>query len=537
MAEDHTSISSSRMSAQDVSRASFAIVRRGFDSREVRSFLDHISRELEAAEARETELRHQVSEAEKRAANPVIDESHLTAALGQQSAQVLRDAHEEARKALEAAQAQATEMLQAAQARAGAAAVETEQRVAERIGDAEQVATALEAEATDTAAKITAQARSDGDTLVAHAREQGRQMIEQAQDARARVLADMNARRRMMHLQIEQLRAARDEIARSVIAVRETVDKVTGELSESDERARGAAKEVARRQPTAETVRDEAAAEASIDAASLDKPATTTAEVDGADQGGPEAGVVEELFAKIRASARSDEESEDPEADVAPASPTGPDAEVLLARDELLEGPLSALSRKIKRTLADEQNRILDELRATDIDGREALLGVETEQSDRFAAAAIDALGDAAVAGRQFALAQGSAEAPGLSDGAIGTIAQELATKIVAPLRRRLAEALGSPDPTIEVNTAFREWRGARVDRVVGDAALESFFAAVIAVVGDGEVRWAVGGAGDPCPDCADNSLEASVSAGSTFPTGQAHPPAHPGCRCAVVPV
>jgi hypothetical protein len=36
------------------------------------------------------------------------------------------------------------------------------------------------------------------------------------------------------------------------------------------------------------------------------------------------------------------------------------------------------------------------------------------------------------------------------------------------------------------------------------------------------------------CPDCDDNALEPTVK-GSDFPTGQPHPPAHPGCRCLLV--
>ena len=37
------------------------------------------------------------------------------------------------------------------------------------------------------------------------------------------------------------------------------------------------------------------------------------------------------------------------------------------------------------------------------------------------------------------------------------------------------------------------------------------------------------------CADCDDNALEPTVK-GRAFPTGQAHPPAHPGCRCLLAP-
>ena len=534
MIEEPTSISSSRLNATEVSRATFAIVRRGFDTREVRSFLDHIARELESVENREAEMRRQVNEALERAKNPVIDEGTLTAALGQQSAQILRTAHEEARQVLEAAQAQATEMLQAAQARSGATAIDAERRAAARVGDAEVAASNLEQETAQASERILGQARADGEMLVARAREQGRKMVEQAQESRAAVLADMNARRRMVHLQIEQLRAARDEIARSVIGVRETVDRLTAEIAGSDAAARAAAQEVAQRQPSADLVQEEANLEAQVDAAALDAADMIDDGDESPTADATDAGVVEELFAKIRASAREDEDVDSGLAEEAPG-PVGPDAEQLAERDQSIERALGALARKMKRSLQDEQNRLLDQLR----EGAEGddVLADESEEVARFAAAAADPLLDAAEAGKAFAIQRGAPEGPGLSDGAVALIAESLAHHIVTPLRRRLGDALSSADPMAEVNAAFREWRGARIDRAVGDAALEAHAAAVVALVGDGMVRWATGGTGESCPDCADNALEGPVKAGSTFPTGQPFPPAHAGCRCAVLPV
>jgi hypothetical protein len=37
---------------------------------------------------------------------------------------------------------------------------------------------------------------------------------------------------------------------------------------------------------------------------------------------------------------------------------------------------------------------------------------------------------------------------------------------------------------------------------------------------------------GGPCPDCDDDALAGPTRKGDAFPTGQLHPPAHPGCRC-----
>jgi hypothetical protein len=87
------------------------------------------------------------------------------------------------------------------------------------------------------------------------------------------------------------------------------------------------------------------------------------------------------------------------------------------------------------------------------------------------------------------------------------------------------------------VGSAFREWKGERIERLAGDHVVAAFSAGTIAAV-DGkksaQVEWvAVSDAGDePCPDCEDNGLNGSQKPGEEFPTGHRHPPAHPGCRC-----
>jgi hypothetical protein len=48
-------------------------------------------------------------------------------------------------------------------------------------------------------------------------------------------------------------------------------------------------------------------------------------------------------------------------------------------------------------------------------------------------------------------------------------------------------------------------------------------------------VLWWVPFEEGSCPDCDDNALEPTVK-GKQFPTGQALPPAHPGCRCLLAP-
>ena len=82
MPEGRSPISSARISTGDVARHSFAIVRRGYDIDEVKTYLQSVARSIEVLEQREQELREAVAEADERAAHPVVDEATLTASLG-----------------------------------------------------------------------------------------------------------------------------------------------------------------------------------------------------------------------------------------------------------------------------------------------------------------------------------------------------------------------------------------------------------------------------------------------------------------------
>ncbi len=229
------------MDAGDVARRSFAIVRRGFDPEEVREYLELLAKALEHADQREQELLHALEAAEERARHPVIDESVLTASLGQRSAAVLRGAHEEAARILAQAEEAAAAMVHEAQQQATDMQVNAESATAERIAHAELEATSLEQQARETAGAVVETARVEGEALIERAREQGRAMLDQAQEARRRVLADMGHRRRLVAEQIELLRAARDEIAGSVVGVRRSLDRIVEDLSHADESARAAA--------------------------------------------------------------------------------------------------------------------------------------------------------------------------------------------------------------------------------------------------------------------------------------------------------
>ncbi len=246
MADDHPSISTSRIDAGDVARRRFTTVRRGLDPEEVRAYLELVAKALEHAERREQELLHELHDAEERARHPVIDESVLTASLGQRSAAVLRGAHEEAARILSQAEETAAAMVREAQQQATDIQVNAESSAAERIAEAELEANSLRHQAREEASALLETARVEGEAVVERAREHGRSMLDQAQEARRRVLADLAHRRRLVTEQIELFRAARDEIAASIIGVRRSLDRIVEDLSHAEDSARASAADAAR---------------------------------------------------------------------------------------------------------------------------------------------------------------------------------------------------------------------------------------------------------------------------------------------------
>jgi hypothetical protein len=213
----------------------------------------------------------------------------------------------------------------------------------------------------------------------------------------------------------------------------------------------------------------------------------------------------------------------------------GPDDALIARRDELLS-PISAqLSRHIKRALGDDQNRLLDVLRSTPNLGGEALLGPEDLHLAMFISAAQGHLAAAFAAGTEFAGAGAGTIASG---PAVEQAAAGLARTVVTMLRRRIADGSDDGEEVTErVGAAFREWRGERIERLVGDFAVQAFSAGVAeSSEPDGLVRWVLTSS-NGCSDCDDNALAGAVPLAEGFPTGHAYPPAHSGCRCLVTPV
>ena len=183
-------------------------------------------------------------------------------------------------------------------------------------------------------------------------------------------------------------------------------------------------------------------------------------------------------------------------------------------RDQLLHPVEARLTRSVKRALADDQNRLLDALRSSPAASDDAVVGEEEQHLAGYAAAARGHLGEAFAAGVTFA---GEDPASVATGDAVEQATDGLARSVVSTLRRRITE--GSDEAADRVGVAFREWRGERVERLVGDYATQAFSAGVRAAAGPGRpVRWVLTSSG--CSDCDDNVLAGAVAPREAFPTG-----------------
>lgn len=636
----------------EIAHRTFPSARRGVDPDAVRRYLEAVAAELQQVLDREQALRRKLVDAERRAAEPELDEATLMAAVGAETARILKTAHDAASDVVSKAEVRAAEILSEAE---GILATRTEAAAAEAsaiIESAEEEARGLseaavtEADAARSAAaaesaSLTESARAEAIELMDATRTECRRIVKEARQLRASVLSDLASRRKGMRIQLEQLRGGRDTLMEVVDAVGNAVDELRERLDNAELEARRAAADAGGRVEAEEEAgreRVEIMAEggASLEEASevldllvdeglageLTEQALyeTTApgdrggeEASAGDGGGEEAAdhashrSVDELFARIRANRgeQGDEEADEGvlgthsaheaavfEADeddasdendssektaateleddsseetaateeledgvviLGPVSETeleeddsglpitgaGGDAEALARRRELLEPATLKLSRALKRALQDDQNLLLDAIRHAsgrpDLDG--LLSGVD--QQARLSSAVSGLLAEAWSTG--FGWLGDASPARAQADAAGKRLASDLSAEVSGRLRHRLEEGLGALDDVGDggadvAGAAYREWRGARVEGVAGDFAGRAFSEGAVSGGAGTLVRWVVEDEGGPCPDCDDNALAGELEAGKEFPTGQRHPPVHPGCRCLLVP-
>jgi hypothetical protein len=218
-------------------------------------------------------------------------------------------------------------------------------------------------------------------------------------------------------------------------------------------------------------------------------------------------------------------------------------ARVIARRNQVLEPIEQSIARRIKRTMADEQNEVFDRLRRhADLPSAETLVGT----LDNY----VHAYRDAVEPDLRTAIVEGALSIGGMSDTelkaaieknqVLAECIEELIGEVAAPLHARLVrgidQASGDPAEASEILRAiYREWKTQRIDAAAGHLALAAYGRGAYAAVAPGRsVCWVVDPNHTPCADADDNVLGGTVCAGEPFPTGHVRAPAYPGCRCAI---
>jgi DivIVA domain-containing protein len=227
---------------------------------------------------------------------------------------------------------------------------------------------------------------------------------------------------------------------------------------------------------------------------------------------------------------------EPPEPLPAAEAPAAGPADAWRGRHHAAVDPLLApLVKRAKRAAQDDQNALLDAVRRHK--GRPS--SGQVLRADDFAFEAWgevlrSALDDAYGAGREAAGAERAA--------APDELLRNSAVAIASPLRERLVVAIddldaGDTSGLVErIGARYREWKNQQLERALGDVMVAAWSRGVYDGSADGTTLQWIPLAEGRCADCDDNALEPTVK-GETFPTGQPHPPAHPGCRCLLAPV
>jgi cell division septum initiation protein DivIVA len=348
-----------------------------------------------------------------------------------------------------------------------------------------------------------------------------------------------------------RIRAAREAEAEVAAAAEAELAGMTGDGATVDADASSSAGEAHEKGKASDASADEEAAQSRSPVA-VQTPANTTEEAapgssrtageESAEQPAVASETTEEPVGEV-VSAASDEASDIEPADAVPSEGDGhlseADRAALARRAEILQPVTTKLARALKRALQDDQNVLLDALRHSDGTVELDKILPEEEQRSRLEEPAAPLLVEAYGAG--FGWLSESATPSGEEMSTTGeSLAAALAVEVTGFLRSKLQAALASVGDVAEeaadvAGAAYREWRGRRVEGTAADYTTRAFASGTIAGSAGLELRWIVDDDGDPCPDCDDNALAGGVVAGEEFPTGQPHPPVHPGCRCLLV--
>lgn len=332
--------------------------------------------------------------------------------------------------------------------------------------------------------------------------------------------------------------------------IEEVTEEVTEEINEEIEevhtnvvslfgRSRRGAEVPEIAEEVAEEVNEEVAEEITVDAESAPQASGSA---------------VDDIFARLRESTTANvaqHTTPAPEPRVAPEAATTPAAMVIEAdperfaeRDEALAPIVVAMSRKLKRVLADEQNEVLQHLKlkrsSLEMD---AFLGEPSEHVARYVGAIIEDLMQAAGAGAKSMKESGGSSRrvtqKAVTDHVTGVISEGFVARFREDARVAIGEAEGDRAVLAGLmRDVYRAWKTEHLDGHIDDIACAAYGKGGFLALDPGAtVAWMVDPTSPCCSECEDNSLAGTLKKNDEFPTGHAFAPAHQGCRCLVRPV
>ena len=523
-----------------VASAGFSSARKGFDPDEVRTFLTAVGGELERLRTRLSRIESELAAARSAGGDlSQLDDETVARMLGDETASVLRAAREAATQIRARAEQVASELVD------------------EATADAARLREAAEEDASRRRSEAAAAASQEIDT----AKREGRELIDQARAHQEQLEAAIkrrkaDARQWFREAEVEQRRLTEAiERARSTIDTIAATVRPTGfdvDLDAPEPEAivpsgpgaiyDAAADELDDGEMSIPPIVDATAAMEAVERAEPEPSSDDDASDDGDEgtnvvplfAGGdqPSGSSVDDIFARLREGEETDPGGDETD----PEGEDDSDAESA-AFDELV----AAASKKVKRVLADEQNAALETLRGkAQVNDVGDLVPTDVEHAATYTSTVTEEVDAAAVMG---ASTVGGSKPAARTLKRIRTEAIEsISEGIVAVLRERLGAAVNAAagdndEISAKVRAVYREVKTKVIDDRVGDALWQARSAASVAAAPKGTLlRWVVAPGATACPDCEDNSLAAPVTAGDPFPTGHVNGPAHPGCRCRLVP-
>ena len=401
----------------EISRREFATVFRGYDPAEVRTFLNQLAEQSADGADRIAEVQKALADSEHKIKNPELDEETVTRLLGEQTAQILRSAREAANEIRAKADDEVSRQLREAHEVTTRMREEAEALLSERTDEAEKAASEIRRNVEEQIVKMRAEAenemlaqrqqtqsdlvderaraRAQMRDLIDTARAESQALVERTQAKQTEMIEALVRKRKIALAQVEELRAGRGRLLDAYKMVRTTLDEVTVEL--------GRAEDEAREQATAAGARS--AEESGIDPSELDTVVdleqfaldddvpeivvNLANEDPGIDSGGGSnspggmtaAGNGSVAVLEQQDLIVVDEDDAEAEDDAAELRMAGEiDGALAARRDAVVSKARSQTVRRLKRTLQDEQDAVVAQLRSGKNESVQAVLGSVDDQ-------------------------------------------------------------------------------------------------------------------------------------------------------------